>query len=358
MTTLIINAGSSSLRIALFDKNLNQLHKAHLDRIKGTHEKALKSALKDLPIELNEIKKVGHRVVHGGEKFTKPTLLKAKALKEIEKLSPLAPLHNPANLAAAKACMKLLPNAKHYAIFDTAFHASLPQKAFLYGLPYKLYKKEGIRRYGFHGTNHKYVTEEACKLLKKPRAKIISCHLGNGVSVAAISGKTCLDTSMGFTPLEGPMMGTRSGSIDPAIIFHLAQKMPIEKVQKMLEHESGFLGLSGSSSDIRDLWAKPNSPGTKRTFETFAYQIAKLIASYLPVLGGQPNALIFTAGIGEHAHYLRKEICDYLKPFDIRICNGRNKAEKTDARIISNRHSKTSIFVIPANEALQMAREL
>jgi acetate kinase len=358
MTTLTINAGSSSLRLALFDKNLNELHALHLDRIKGTHEKALKSALKDMPIELSEIKKVGHRVVHGGEKFTKPTPLNKKTLREIEKLSPLAPLHNPANLAAAKAYIKLLPNAKHYAIFDTAFHTSLPQKAFLYGLPFKLYKKDGIRRYGFHGTSHKYIAEETCKLLKKPNAKIISCHLGNGVSLAAIKGKKCLDTSMGFTPLEGPMMGTRSGSIDPAIIFHLAKKMPLEKVQKMLEQESGFLGISESSSDIRDLWAKPSSPGTKRTFETFAYQVAKLITSYLPTLGDQPDALVFTAGIGEHAHYLRKEICDYLKPFGIRICNTRNKAAKTEARVISNHHSKTKIFVIPANEALQMAREI
>jgi acetate kinase len=373
MPTLIINAGSSSLRLALFDKDLEQTFEIHTDRVKN-HNQAIKTALAKLPIELKEIKKVAHRVVHGGEKFTKPTLLtksgklNPKIIKELEALSPLAPLHNPANLEAIKASHKLLTKAKHYAIFDTAFHANMPEEAYLYGLPYQLYKKHGIRRYGFHGTSHKFVAEETCRILKKPQARIISCHIGNGVSLAAIRGKTCLDTSMGFTPLEGPMMGTRSGSIDPAIIFHLAQKSPgkpamkLEKIQHMLQHESGFLGLSENSSDIRDLWAKPKSPGTLRTFKTFGYQMAKIITSYLPILGGHADALVFTAGIGENAWYLRKEICDHLKPLDIRICNRRNKAKiegkKPEDPVISNQYTKTKILVLQANEELQMAREI
>jgi len=381
MPTLILNAGSSSLRFALFDDKQNQLYKGHIDAIGQLHCKfrryldngkekrrllrakdhnaaiayALKRLRKDKVItDPKEIKKVGHRVVHGGEHFTEPTKLTALTIRKLRKLNKLAPLHNPANLEAVKASKKLLKKAKHYAIFDTAFHATLPQKAFLYGLPYELYKKEGIRRYGFHGTSHKYVAKQAQKLLKKPSAKVITCHMGNGVSLAAISGKVCLDTSMGFTPLEGPMMGTRSGSIDPAIIFHLTQKKSPEKIHQMLEKESGFKGLSQISSDIRKLYARPKSPGTLRTFETFSYQMAKLITSYFTPLG-LPDAIIFTAGIGQHAFYLRKQICDYLKPFGVVLDPRKNH---TNATIISTPKSKIKVLVIPTNEELQMAREI
>jgi acetate kinase len=358
MPTLIINAGSSSLRFALFDDKQNQLYKGHIDSIVKNPKKALKKAIKRLQKDKliagpKEITKVGHRIVHGGEEFTEPTRLTALTIRKLQKLNKLAPLHNPANLEAVKASKRLLKKAKHYAIFDTAFHASLPQKAFLYGLPYKLYKKEGIRRYGFHGTNHKYVASQATKLLKKPQAKLITCHMGNGVSLAAIKGKTCLDTSMGFTPLEGPMMGTRSGSIDPAIIFHLAKKKPLEKIENLLQNESGFKGISGISSDIRKLWAKPKSPGTLRTFDLFSYQMAKYITSYFTPLKGTPDAIIFTAGIGQNAWYLRKQICDYLP--DATLDPKKNKANAT---VISTPRSKIKVLVIPANEELQMVREI
>jgi acetate kinase len=395
MPILTINAGSSSLRFVLFEatkassKTLKQIYSGHIDAIgqkhcqfrrycedgseQGSklkaknHEEAIEFALKKLQeskvIEnLNDISKVAHRVVHGGEQFTKPTTLTPKLIRQLKKLSPLAPLHNPANLAAIKACQAKLKKAKHVAIFDTAFHATLPQKAYLYGLPYKLYTKQHIRRYGFHGTSHKYVANEAKAILRKarkPYSKLITCHIGNGVSLAAIKKGICLDTTMGFTPLEGPLMGTRSGSFDPAILFHLLGKKPsqkqLEKTRNLLEKESGFKGMSEISSDVRDLWAQPKSKGTRRTFELFSYQMAKYITSFFTPLGGLTNAIIFTAGTGENAFYLRKEICDQLKAFGLKLDS---KANQKNAEIISKPNSTIQVLVIPTNEALQMAREL
>ena len=341
MSTLVINAGSSSLRFALFDGE-KELNRGHIDRIKS-HEEAMRSVLKILKDQ--KIDKVGHRVVHGGEKFTKPTKINFLNLRQLEKLSELAPRHNPAKIACIKAARKVLPKATHYAVFDTAFHSTLPEKAFLYGLPYKLYKKEGIRRYGFHGTSHEYIAGE----LKKYK-KIISCHIGNGVSVTAIQNGKSIDTSMGFTPLEGPMMGTRSGTIDPAIIFHLAKNRPMAEIEKILEHESGFKGLSEISSDIRDLWAKPKSAGTLRVFDVFSYQMAKIILGMYA--NGQPAAISFTAGIGENAFYLRSRICKYLN-IDLD-----EKANKANAHEISSKKSKVKVFVIKTNEELQIARKI
>ncbi len=334
MPILTPNAGSSSLRFALFSDALKPLHEGHIDRVKD-HSKAVKQALEAVKKTGNHnITKVAHRVVHGGDSFCKPTLLNAKVFKKLEGLTALAPQHNPVNLLAIHAAQKLLPKAKHYALFDTAFHSTLPEHAFLYGLPYSLYQKERIRRYGFHGTSHQYVAREAAKLLKKKSPKLVTCHLGNGVSITAIAKGKSLDTSMGFTPLEGPAMGTRSGTIDPAIIFHLAKKKPLAKVQHLLEKESGFLGLSGISSDIRDLWAKPKDPRTKRTFDVFSYQVAKLISSYFVPLQGLPDAVVFTGGIGENAFYLRKQIMNHLKAF------------------------KLKALVISTNESLEMARQI
>lgn len=386
MTLLTINAGSSSLRFTLFSESLKELYSGHIDAIgqkhcqfrrylsngkeektkikSKNHQEAIQYALKkliedDAVKSLSEIKKVGHRVVHGGEYFTKPTRLNALSIRKIKKLSPLAPLHNPANLAAIQACRKQLKRAKHYAIFDTAFHASLPQKAYLYGLPFKLYKKQKIRRYGFHGTSHKYVSQQAQKLLKKKNCKLITCHIGNGVSLAAIQNGVCLDTSMGFTPLEGPMMGTRSGSFDPAILFHLMGKNPsaqkIEDIHTLIEKESGFKGLSEISSDIRKLWAKPKAKGTQRTFEVFSYQMAKLIGSYFATLQGPPDAIVFTAGIGENAFYLREQICNYFKDFGLKLDT---TANKKNATTISKKGSKIKVFVIPTKESLQIAKEM
>ncbi len=342
MSTLVINAGSSSLRFALFDGE-KELKRGHLDRIKS-HEEGMKFVLEIL--KGKKIDKVGHRIVHGGEKFTKPTKINFINLRKLEKLNELAPLHNPANIACIKAARKILPKAAHYAVFDTAFHSTLPEKAFLYGLPYKLYKKEKIRRYGFHGTSHKYIASQ----LKKYK-KIISCHIGNGVSVTAIENGKSVDTSMGFTPLEGPMMGTRSGTIDPAIIFYLAKKRPLSKIENILEHESGFKGLSEISSDIRDLWARPNSAGTLRVFNLFSYQMAKTILGMYAAVG-LPNALVFTAGIGENAFYLRSRICKYL---NIELDE---KANKANSREISSKKSRVKVFVIKTNEELQIAREI
>lgn len=365
MSTLVLNAGSSSLRFALFDKNLKELYQGHVDGIGQkrcpckNYEEAVRFALqevqKNAPITETAITQVAHRVVHGGEKYRAPTILTRSVLKALEKLSPLAPLHNPANLLTIRACQKHLPKAKHYAIFDTAFHATLPEAAFLYGLPYSYYTKQGIRRYGFHGISHKYVSLETARILKNKRAKIITCHMGNGVSLTAVKNGMSVDTTMGFTPLEGPIMGTRSGSIDPGILFHLLEKMPTEKLHNILEKESGFKGLSGIGSDIRDLWAKPKSAGTLRTFAVFSHQVAKLILSLCISLEGSPDAIVFTAGVGENAYYLRAQIAAHLKPFGILLDA---TANRKNATVISSAKSSIKLLVIPTNEALQMAREI
>ncbi|QQR55433.1 acetate/propionate family kinase [Candidatus Peregrinibacteria bacterium] len=381
MFILVLNAGSSSLRFCLFNKRLEKVYKGHVDAIgqkhcqfrhylktgeermslrARSHKAAIHFVLKMLLKEgwvhdLQDIKKVGHRVVHGGEKFIKPLKINAKNLKELAALSPLAPLHNPANLEALKVCLKALPKAVHTAVFDTAFHSTLPQKAFLYGLPYALYKKEHLRRYGFHGSSHKYVSGVAQKILKNPRAKLLTCHLGNGVSIATIENGKVLDTSMGFTPLEGPLMGTRSGTLDPGLVLDLVKKHGLKKTEDLLQKESGFKGLSQLGSDIRTLWAQPKHKGTLRTFDVFSYQMAKLLCGYFATLGGFPDAIVFTAGIGENAYYLRERILAYLKPFGLKLDNKANRANRT---LISTSKSRIKVLVIPTEEELQIAQEL
>lgn len=373
MSILVLNAGSSSLRFTLFDDGLKELYKGHVDGIaqktcnfNGTplrirnHKAAIRFALKKMVEDkiitgVKDIKKVAHRVVHGGEKYTKPTKLNPTILKDLEDLSSLAPLHNPANILTIRASQKALPHAAHFAIFDTAFHSTLPEKNFLYGLPYSFYKKDAIRRYGFHGTSHKYVSREAARLLKKPQAKLITCHMGNGVSLAAIANGVSVDTTMGFTPLEGPIMGTRSGSIDPGLLFHLLHKTKPAKLEQILQHESGFKGISEIGSDIRQLWAKPKATGTLRTFDLFCHQMAKLIMSLSVSLGGLPDAIVFTAGIGENAFYLRAQIAAALKPFGVRMNTIANKRNST---VISDKKSTVKLLVIPTNEELQMAQEI
>lgn len=381
MSILVLNAGSSSLRFAVFDRSLAPLYKGHIDAIGQKHcsfRHYLKDGEEQFPVraknhkaairivlqaltehgivkDLSEIKKVGHRVVHGGESFVKPLLVTHKNWKVLNALSELAPLHNPANMEALKVAMKALPAASHTAVFDTAFHSTLPSKAFLYGLPYSLYEEQHLRRYGFHGTSHKYVSDVAAKLLKKPKAKILSCHIGNGVSIAAIENGKSLDTSMGYTPLEGPLMGTRSGTVDPGLVLQLVKKLGVKKAEQLLQKESGFKGLSELGSDVRTLWAQPKSKGTLRTFEVFSYQIAKLLCSYFAPLAGLPNAIVFTAGIGENAYYLRAQILDYLKPFGVQLDTKANRACKT---VISTARSKIKVFVIRTEEELQIAKEL
>lgn len=375
MKILVINSGSSSIKSTLFDfsksasgkEKQTEIAKAMIDGIglkscKFIFDKLTKITVKNsekcriihheagvkLILEtllktkclqsLDEIKAVGHRVVHGGEKYTQSTILNAKIIKEIEKLSSLAPLHNPANLASIRAAQKLLPHAKEIAVFDTAFHQTMPEKAYLYAIPKEFHKKHQIRRYGFHGTSHKYVTNEALKILKKPQAKIISCHLGNGSSITASIGGKCLDTSMGFTPMEGIPMGTRSGSIDPGIILHLANnlKFSTKEIDELLNHKSGLLALSNISSDMREIYAQSKKGHARAilTLEILSYQIAKYCGAFATAMKGNVDALIFTGGIGENAFYIRDKVTSYLKFLHIK-----------------------KILVIPTDEEKQIAME-
>lgn len=327
MKILVFNAGSSSLKFEIFGargKSLKSLFEWNFDNhgkpiknFDATVRHALHQILQKKIIKNPmEIKAVGHRVVHGGEHFTKPAKITPKVIATIQKLSALAPLHNPPNLACILACKKLFPKAVQVAVFDTAFHQTMPEKAYLYGLPFSLAKKLHIRRYGFHGTSHQYVFEQARrKLGAKKTQRTITCHLGNGCSIAAIKKGRVVDTSMGFTPLEGIPMGTRSGDLDPAIIFYLIKKgFPAAKIETMLQKKSGLLGVSEISSDMRDLWAayQKGNKKAKCTLEWFAYRIAKYVGAYTVVLGGL-DCLVFTGGMGEHAWYLRKWILKYLK---------------------------------------------
>lgn len=383
MNILIINSGSSSLKFQLLSgKEFNVVAKGIIDGIglKQTklifksekrnigvnvtikdHHDALILMFKNLKNsgvidKYSEIDAIGHRVVHGGEKYTKPIKIDATVIKEIKILRPLAPLHNPANLEGIKGCKKILPKTPQVAIFDTSFHQTIPKKAYLYGLPYDLYTKHHIRRYGFHGSSHKYVIEETLKILKKKTAKIISCHLGNGSSITAYNEKV-MDTSMGFTPLEGITMGTRSGSIDPAIVLHLQTtlKMKPEKVDNLLNNKSGLKGLSLISSDMRKIY-KASLKKDKQALlaiEILSYQIAKYLGAYAATLNGL-DAIVFTGGIGENAFYIREKACSYLKFMGLKIDQKKNEANETK---ISDSKSKIKVFVIPTNEELQIAKE-
>jgi len=364
MKILVINAGSSSLKYELFNKNLKSLYSGYIERVgqKGqikNHLAATKYALKTLVEkkiikDLTEIKAVGHRVVHGGEKYTKPVQVTTKVEKEIKELCSLAPLHNPPNLEGIKACKKLLPKTTQIAVFDTAFHQSMPEKAFIYALPYKLYKKDHIRRYGFHGTSHSYISKKTIKLLKKKRTKIVSCHLGNGSSITAILNGKSIDTSMGFTPLEGVPMGTRCGSIDPAIALRLAEKQSPKRIDAILNKESGLKGISELSSDMRDLLkTRKNRKQSQLAIDIFTYKIAQYIMAYTASLKGI-DAITFTGGIGEQSAYIRKEICKYLKVLNIKLNTKRNNQ---NAQTISDSTSKTKIFVIKTDEEKEIAEQ-
>ncbi len=385
MKILVINSGSSSLKFKLFQKKKTltsiaegmvdgiglQTCKFHLKsdekniglkrKIKD-HQEAIDLLLENLqntPFldNLKEIKIVGHRVVHGGEKYFSPTKVNAQVLKELEKISDLAPLHNPPNLLGIKIFKKLMPRTPQVAVFDTGFHQTLPPKAFLYGLKYNLYSKAKVRKYGFHGTSHKYVTNQAFKALNKKKALTISCHLGNGSSITAAKDGQSIDTTMGLTPLAGPMMGTRAGSFDPAIIFYLHQKLKLslEEIEELVVHKSGLAGFTGGSSDMRIIHKKAKKGDKKAilALEMLAYQIAKYIGSYIVALGGL-DALIFTGGIGENAYYLRTQICDYLKHQGLKL---NQNANQKNALTISRKDSSFAVMVIPTNEELQIAKE-
>lgn len=364
MNILVINAGSSSLKYELFSEKLITLHDGYIERIgqKGQiphHLAAVKQALNELIDkkiikELIDIGAVGHRVVHGGEKYRQPTRITPSVEKEIQKLSKLAPLHNPPNLSGIRACKKLLPKAVQVAVFDTSFHQTIPQKAFMYALPSKYYKKDGIRRYGFHGTSHAYVSKQTTKLLKKKSSKIVTCHLGNGSSITAVKNGKSIDTSMGFTPLEGVPMGTRSGSIDPAIAIRLTAQLGPEKADQLLNQKSGYKGVSGLSSDMRDLLkTRQKKTSSQLAIDIFTYKVAQYIAAYSASLQGL-DAITFTGGIGENSGYIRGQICQYLTHLGVKIDSAKNRANKTT---FSKASSTVKLFVIPTDEEKEIATE-
>lgn len=390
MKILVINCGSSSLKYQLIDASnevtaasgicerigLDGLfsYKAEgKDKIKfeasmPDHKAAIKIVLDQLQdkehgvIEsLKEIGAVGHRVVHGGERFSKSILITDELLKEVEACNELAPLHNPANLIGINACKELIPGVPMVAVFDTAFHQTLEPKAYLYGIPYEYYTKYGIRRYGFHGTSHRYVSQRAANILGKDikDLKIIVCHLGNGASVCAVNGGKSVDTSMGFTPLEGLIMGTRSGDIDPAIIEFIAEKekLNIKEVMNILNKESGVKGLSQVSSDFRDLDDARDAGNNQAalTLDIFRYHVAKYIGAYAAAMNGV-DIIVFTAGLGENDPLTRSDVCKYLTylgvEFDDEVNDFRGKE-----RTISKPESKVTVMAIPTNEELMIARD-
>ena len=310
---------------------------------------------------LDEIDAVGHRVVHGGERFTDSVLISDDVLNGIEACAEIAPLHNPPNLYGIKACMRLMYNTPQVAVFDTAFHQTMPKVAYLYGLPYEMYVKYGLRRYGFHGTSHKYVAQQAAEMMGEHMSdlRFITCHLGNGASIAAIKYGKSIDTSMGYTPLEGLVMGTRSGEIDPAIIPFLMEKenMNAQQIDDYLNRRSGILGISGLSSDFRDLESAANR-GDERSqlaIDIFAYKVKKYIGGYVAAMGGV-DAIIFTAGLGENSPFMRDKICNGLEYLGTRIDPELNKLRGKQMEI-SIKRARVKIFVIPTNEELVIARD-
>lgn len=322
--------------------------------------KALTSGKASVLSSVREIDAVGHRVVHGGERFTGSVLITEEVLEAVRLCADLAPLHNPPNILGIEACQELMPGVPQVAVFDTAFHGTLPEYAYIYAIPYEYYEKYRIRRYGFHGTSHRYVAERAAKMMGRElgELRLITCHMGSGVSFAAILHGKSIDTSMGFTPLEGLVMGTRCGDIDPAIIFFLMEKegLSAKEVEEILNKKSGVLGISGISSDTRDIEdAAPHNHRARLTLEIIAYRAKKYIGAYYAILGGL-DGLVFTAGIGENSSYIRKSICSGLEHLGIFIDDERNTVRRREA-FISRDDSPVKVMVIPTNEELMIARD-
>ena len=384
-----INAGSSSLKFQLFEMPEEKvLAKGLIERIGlkdsyfslkfngeddkivtdiPNHERAVELLLQRLKASgvidsLEEIDGVGHRIVHGGEKFTDSILITDEVIKEIEAVSELAPLHNPANLTGVKAFKDILPNVPSVAVFDTAFHQSMPPESYLYSLPYEYYEKYGVRKYGFHGTSHKYVSERAAEMLGTPseRLRLITCHIGNGASVAAIENGKSVDTTMGFTPLEGVTMGTRSGSLDPALIPYLMDKTgkDVNEVLHVLNKESGMLALSGFSSDIRDIQEKAaeGDERAKLALNIFADRIHQYIGSYASKMNGV-DAIVFTAGIGENSTLVRELILNGLEFMGVYWDRVLNEIQGEEA-MINYPHSPVKVLIIPTNEEVMIARDV
>jgi acetate kinase len=386
---IAINAGSSSLKFQLFEMPSEEVLTAGLvERIgldKGVftilvngekvkeivnipnHAVAVKMLLSKLThfgiVEsLNEIEGIGHRIVHGGEIFNQSVLITDETLQKIEELSDLAPLHNPANVVGIKAFKEVLPNVDAVAVFDTAFHQTMPERSFLYSLPYEYYENYGIRKYGFHGTSHKYVSERAAELLGRPieQLRLISCHLGNGASIAAIEGGKSIDTSMGFTPLAGVAMGTRSGNIDPALIPFIMEKTGQSEMEVLdtLNKKSGVLGISGLSSDLRDIEqaAKEGNVRAETALEVFASRIHKYIGSYAAQMSGV-DAIIFTAGIGENSDIVRSRVLRGLEFMGVYWDPALNQV-RGEERFITYPYSPVKVIIIPTNEEVMIARDV
>ena len=391
MNVLVINCGSSSLKFQLINSESEEVlakgicerigidgsltyqpaggEKVKSDKAMPTHTEAIQfviDALTDpetgVVKSLDEIGAVGHRVVHGGEKFASSVVITDEVKKAIEECNDLAPLHNPANLIGINACQELMPGTPMVAVFDTAFHQTMPEKAYMYGLPYEYYDKYKVRRYGFHGTSHSFVSKRAAELVGKPydQVKTIVCHLGNGASICAVENGKSVDTSMGLTPLEGLVMGTRSGDIDPAILEFIAKKedLDIAGLMTMLNKKSGVYGLSNNlSSDFRDLDAaasEGNKPA-KIALEVFAYRVAKYVGSYVAAMNGV-DVIAFTAGIGENSGSMRADVIKYLGYLGITLDEEAN-GKRGEEIAISTPDSKVKVLVIPTNEELAIARE-
>lgn len=390
MNILVINCGSSSLKYQLINSDTEAvLAKGICERIgidgrltyqpqggekevkeapMPTHTQAIQLVLESLTNDktgvikdLKEVGAVGHRLVHGGEAFTASTLLNEETLQAVESCNELAPLHNPANLIGVRACQELMPGVPMVGVFDTAFHQTMPEKAYLYGLPYEYYEKYKVRRYGFHGTSHSFVSRRAAELLGKPydSLKIIVCHLGNGSSLSAIMNGKSIDTSMGLTPLEGLVMGTRSGDIDPAIMEYVAQKenFDLAGVTNVLNKKSGVLGISGVSSDFRDIETAADN-GNQRAataLEVFRYRVTKYVGAYIAAMNGV-DVIAFTAGLGENDKVLRKVVCENLGYMGVKLDEEANN-QRGKETVITTPDSKVTVMVIPTNEELAIARE-
>jgi len=383
MKILVVNCGSSSIKFQVYDADGAQTlvkgivakigedgaylaketygAKFKQETVVLNHRAGFDLMMKTLLNEeevlrnISEISAVGHRVVHGGDVFTKSVLITEETIRKLEELTPIAPLHNPAILVGIKEAKRILPNIPHVAVFDTTFHQTMPSKAYLYALPYTYYETHKIRKYGFHGTSCRYISQKAAEIMGKSleELKMVVCHLGNGVTVAAIKGGNSIDTSMGFTPLEGLIMGTRSGDIDPGVIFFLQQHvgLTIDRINDLLNRESGLLGISGVSNDMKEIEKRATS-GDKRcklAIEMFAYRIKKYIGAYAAVMGGI-NTLVFSAGIGEGSPSIRAMICDGLEFLGIQLEERENRDSRRYERIISTPDSKVQVLVIPVNE--------
>ena len=390
MNVLVINCGSSSLKFQLINSESEAvLAKGLCERIgidgrltyqpaggeKNVSEKAMPThteaiqfvidALTDADTgvvkSLDEIGAVGHRVVHGGEKFAKSVVVTPEVKAAIAECNDLAPLHNPANLIGIEACESLMPGTPQVVVFDTAFHQTMPEKAYMYGLPYEYYEKYKVRRYGFHGTSHSFVSKRVAEIVGKPynATKTIVCHLGNGASVSAVLNGESVDTSMGLTPLEGLVMGTRSGDIDPAIMEFIAKKenLDIAGIMNVLNKKSGVEGVSGVSSDFRDLEeaAKAGNKRAELAIDVFAYRVAKYVGAYTAAMNGVDN-IVFTAGIGENCTFVRTKVCSYLGYLGITIDEEAN-GKRGEEIVISTPDSKVKVLVVPTNEELAIARE-